>query len=269
MTPGGLVRALLRACAILACLCAAVVAFAMLWVRSGGEPGLRARARWLHRWCRRVLRLMRIEVAVEGSVPEHGLMVSNHLSYLDILTFSAAAPSVFVAKVEVRSWPLFGMMARLGGTIFTDRRRLRQLPRVLAQAQEALRQGVLLVVFPEATTTDGTLLLPFRPAIFEAAVRSGAPVTSAHICYTVEDEFASELCWWGDVHLMSHVANAFSKKQIGAHVRVWPESHVFADAKTAAATTQAEVLELRAREGKHAPALAGVAPPGSFVLDES
>lgn len=269
MTPGGLLRALLRACAILVCLSAAVVAFAFLWLRSGGEPGLPARARWLHRWCRRVLRLMRIDVGVDGRVPEGGLLVSNHLSYLDILTFSAAAPSVFVAKVEVRSWPLFGMMARLGGTIFTDRRRLRQLPRVLAQAEDALRQGVLLVVFPESTTTDGTLLLPFRPAIFEAAVRSGAPVTSAHICYTVENEFASELCWWGDVHLMSHVANAFSKRCIGAHVRVWPESHQFTDAKTAAATTQREVLELRAREGNRAPALAGVAPPGSFVLEES
>src|SRR5262245_2622629 len=79
------------------------------------------RAAWLQRSSRRVLRIFQIQTRVVGSVPRNGLLVCNHLSYLDVLILAALNPSSFVAKSEVRHWPMFGWFARLAGTIFVER----------------------------------------------------------------------------------------------------------------------------------------------------
>src|ERR1035438_709593 len=83
----------------------------------------RARAAWLSRSSRRHLKIFGYSAAVAGPVPKNGLLVSNHLSYLDVLAISAATPAVFVSKAEVRHWPLFGWLAALGGTVFVERER--------------------------------------------------------------------------------------------------------------------------------------------------
>ncbi len=252
-------RVALRAAAVLLMSFAAMLHYGVLCLRFSGTPPLTRRALWLHKWCKWGLKVLGISLDQYGILPEAGLVVSNHLSYLDILVFSAAQPSIFVAKIEVKSWPLFGLMTRLSGSLFIDRRRLRKLPATVREAEEALRHGVLLVVFPEATTTDGSLLLPFRPAFFQSAVDAQVPVTSAHICYTLEDgRFGTDLCWWGDVDLMPHVVSTFGKRRVQAHLRSATASHRFTDRKMAARITQSEVLELRAQEGPHAPALSGV-----------
>ena len=245
-----------RALAVLAAIVVAVLHFAALCAVRGRRPTLAERARWLHLLCRRVLKTLNVAVDAMGAMPPSGLLVANHLSYLDIVVFGALAPAVFVAKAEVRSWPLISLMARLGGTIFIDRWKLRRLPAVIAQAEAALRDGALLVVFPESTTTDGSVMLPFRPALFEAAVRSKTNVVASHISYTVEDgRFASELCWWGEVQLLPHLARMFSKESIHAHLRFGSPGSCFAARKAAAAATYAEVAELRGQAAQgHGPA---------------
>src|SRR5512145_210654 len=80
------------------------------------RPIHEARARWLQCHCRRVGRALHLSVQTAGPVPTHGILVSNHLSYLDIILLGSITPSVFVAKREVRKWPLFGWFAHLGGT---------------------------------------------------------------------------------------------------------------------------------------------------------
>jgi 1-acyl-sn-glycerol-3-phosphate acyltransferase len=211
------------------------------------------RTSWLQRWCRRILKLLAIVVDVRGTMPvgpaegsrSHGagLLVANHLSYLDILVFGALAPSVFVAKMEVRSWALIGRFARLGGAIFLDRWKIRAWPEVVAEVEEALRTGELVVAFPEATTTDGAKMLPFRPAMFEGAVRCGAPVTAAHIWYTLEDgSFGRSLCWFGDVHGTRHLMGCFGHRRIRASVTIG-KSHVYQDRRLAAQETFACVNE--------------------------
>src|SRR5213593_3273567 len=80
-----------------------------------------ARAMWLQNSTRRLLRVFRIETQFTGDIPSSGLLVCNHLSYLDILVLSALAPCVFVAKREVRHWPVFGWFAKLAGTVFVHR----------------------------------------------------------------------------------------------------------------------------------------------------
>jgi 1-acyl-sn-glycerol-3-phosphate acyltransferase len=81
----------------------------------------KACASWLHHASRRVLRVLAVETRTAGRIPTAGLLVCNHLSYLDILVLASLAPCVFVAKSEVKLWPVFGWFARLAGTVFVHR----------------------------------------------------------------------------------------------------------------------------------------------------
>src|SRR5215510_12253485 len=88
-----------------------------------GASARRARANWLQRNCRRLLRVFNLSLRISGPIPVRGLLVSNHLSYLDILALGVIAPSIFVAKQQVKNWPIFGWFARMAGTIFVCRER--------------------------------------------------------------------------------------------------------------------------------------------------
>ena len=203
------------------------------------------RAHWLHSCCALALQRLGIETAAEGEFPSHGLLVANHLSYLDILVFSALSPCVFVSKKEVRSWPLFGWMASSGGTVFIDRARSTDTHRANSEMSHALSQGAVVVLFPEGTSSDGTTVLPFRPALFEAAIKSGADISSASINYLVGDGSASnDVCYWGSMKFVPHLLRLLSKQQIRARVRFSAETMKFDDRKLAAQTTQEIVASL-------------------------
>src|SRR6266540_4516663 len=100
-----------------------------------------ARACWLQHACRRVLRVFNVSLRTSGPIPARGLLVSNHLGYLDILVLGAITPAVFVAKHEVRSWPAFGWFARLAGTVFVRRERRTDAARATAEIKQALNNG--------------------------------------------------------------------------------------------------------------------------------
>jgi 1-acyl-sn-glycerol-3-phosphate acyltransferase len=128
-------------------------------------------------FCRAVLRVLGVRHGATGRLPGHGaLIVSNHVSWLDILVLLAYAPARLLAKHEVRRWPVIGAMAASCGTIFIDRTRPRTLPVTVADVAAALRAGGAVAVFPEGTTWCGRSSGPFRPAMFQAAIDAGAPI---------------------------------------------------------------------------------------------
>lgn len=104
------------------------------------------------------------------------LVVANHVSWLDALVLDALCPASFVAKDEIRRWPLLGWLLRREGTIFLRRGFNRGLPQVVRAVQARLARGETIACFPEGTTSDGRRLLPFRAALFESAARGGTPV---------------------------------------------------------------------------------------------
>src|SRR5579863_8787387 len=130
-----------------------------------------ARAQWLHRSCRRHIKIYSCTYSSEGPIPTRGLLVSNHLSYLDIMVISAITPVVFVSKSEVRSWPIFGFCAVLSGTLFIDRAKRMHVGPINEEIQAALDAGVLVAVFPEGTSTNGEEVLPFRSPLLEPVTR--------------------------------------------------------------------------------------------------
>jgi 1-acyl-sn-glycerol-3-phosphate acyltransferase len=190
-----------------------------VFLRSG-ETLLEARARWLQWACRRVIRIFNLNIRATGPIPRKGLLVSNHLSYLDILLLSALTPCVFVAKREVKSWPLFGWFAILAGTVFVDRERRIQAGASAKALEAVLAHGALVVLFPEGTSSDGKNVLPFKSALLQPVASSRHHVSASAIDYHLEDgAVGEEVCYWKDMTLLPHLLNVLSKQRIGAAVR--------------------------------------------------
>jgi 1-acyl-sn-glycerol-3-phosphate acyltransferase len=182
-----------------------------------------------------LLRRLSIDITLHGEIPTSGLIVSNHLSYLDILVFSALAPCAFVSKKEVRKWPVFGFFAAIAGTIFVDRSRPQLAQNTVEEMQEALRSGVRVVLFPEGTSTGGDKVLPFKPTLFESAVETQQLVTAARIAYRLEQKDPANIaCYWGDMTFAPHLLRLLAERRVIAAIRFDERSQVFADRKTAA-----------------------------------
>lgn len=205
-----------------------------------------ARAAWLHRSTRRTLRFFQFEIRATGPVPSRGLLISNHLSYLDVLVLSSITPAVFVSKHDVKYWPVFGQFAVLAGTVFVDRRRRFQVGQINDEITAALKQGALVVLFPEGTSTNGQTLLPFKSPLLEPATNSAWPLAVCWIQYEIDDGDASEeVCYWGDHAFFPHMLNLSSKRRVRASVRFgqFPERN--GDRKELAQQLRAEILALK------------------------
>jgi 1-acyl-sn-glycerol-3-phosphate acyltransferase len=185
-----------------------------------GISELQARAHWLQAGCRRLLRVFNAEINATGPTPTPGLLVSNHLSYLDILVLGALMPSIFVAKLDVKHWPVFGWLARLGGTLFADRTCRTQVGPLNQQIRAALEQGVMVILFPEGTSSDGRTVLPLKSALLEPATNYSSPVSASLIEYHLADgEVGEEVCYWKDMTFVPHLFNLLTKRSIVASVQ--------------------------------------------------
>ena len=179
-----------------------------------------ARANWLHRSCIGNLKVYNCQASVTGPVPAAGLLISNHLSYLDILVLSSITPAVFVSKSEVRHWPVCGWLAALGGTVFIERNRRMDVGPVNEEIVAALADGALVVIFPEGTSTNGEQLLPFRSSLLEPATLGSPPVAICYLSYEIDDgDPRHEICYWGGHTFLPHAIKLMGKKTIRAKVR--------------------------------------------------
>ena len=134
--------------------------------RLRGPMTLERRAMWLQACARMILRSLGIGYEVEGQPPTRGLVVSNHLSYLDVIIISAVMPCFFVAKAEIDGWPYFGKAARTGGTIFVDRSGQASAMSVAEQtlSGSVCRFRFLCCCFPRARAPTGRSFCAFIPA---------------------------------------------------------------------------------------------------------
>ena len=174
-----------------------------------------------------------------------GLVVSNHLSYLDILVYSAVIPCFFVAKMEVGAWPYFGRAARTGGTILLDRSSRRSASTVAGEITGRLALPVPVLLFPEGTSTDGARVQRFHSRLIDPAIQVGAPITAAAIRYVVDDSHEErEVCWYGDEGFLPHLWKMLDMKGCTAHL-CFGDSRVYADRRVAAAQLHAEVEAMR------------------------
>lgn len=131
----------------------------------------------VHAWSGQMLRIVGIELQVNGQ-PAGGpvLLVSNHISWLDILVIHASRHCRFVSKSDIKDWPVVNTLAAGAGTLYLERGSRRDAHRVVGQMAERLREGDILAVFPEGTTGDGITLKPFHANLIQAAIEAAVPV---------------------------------------------------------------------------------------------
>jgi lyso-ornithine lipid O-acyltransferase len=112
------------------------------------------------------------------------LIVANHVSYIDILVIASVIPAVFITSVELGGTLFLGMLARLGGSLFVERRKVAGLKKEIAEISRVLRDGHPVVLFPEGTTSNGERVHPFRNALFDAAITADADILPLCLRYT-------------------------------------------------------------------------------------
>ena len=187
----------------------------------GKAGSIPARARWLRRQGARLLRAVGVEASYCGEPPTEGVLVSNHLGYVDILALSARHPLIFVSKADVASWPVFGLLTKFAGTLFIRREVRADVARIGQEMPKVIESGSVLAFFPEGTSTGGDRVLPFFPSLFAPAVEHGWPVTPAHIRYEMDPEEGSpdrDVAYWGDMVFGPHLLKLLGKRRIRAVV---------------------------------------------------
>ncbi len=218
-------------------------------MRARGELSPEARAQWLHEYAKRILPVFGLDVAVNGPVPRSGLLVCNHLSYLDIIALASCAPMMFVAKREVKGWPVFGRFARMGGTLFVDRERRSQVGERSDEIEAALRGGALVVLFAEGTSSDGSSVLPFKSSLLESAAGGRHATVPGCLQYELDDGVAGEdVCYWRDMTLVPHLLNLLSRKGPRCFVQFGPAQMAGGNRKEMARRLHAEVARMNARK---------------------
>ena len=178
----------------------------------------------IQHWARRVLLILDIEVQCDGLPPTAcaGLVVANHLSWLDILVIQSLMPGVFVAKAEVQRWPLVGSMAQACETIFVERSSPRSARAMVEGTMKAFEQGYSVVAFPEGTSSDGSDLAVFHSNIFESAIKAQThvqPVTLRYVHGPTGLPTDAAL-FIGDMTLMSSLRQVMARATIRTHVHI-------------------------------------------------
>lgn len=151
-------------------------------------------ARWraeVKRWSRQLLAILAVKLEVGGEPPPAAarplMLVANHVSWLDVFAIDAVLPVRFVARSEVRTWPVIGWLSKKVGTFFIRRARRHDTARVNEMLVEAMHNGDPVAVFPEATTTDGSAMLKFHSSLLQPAVIAGATICPVAIRYERAD----------------------------------------------------------------------------------
>ncbi|HUO44030.1 MAG TPA: lysophospholipid acyltransferase family protein [Burkholderiales bacterium] len=154
------------------------------------------------RWAAGLLRMLAIRVQLKGAPPPPGaaaLLAANHVSWLDPFVINAVRPVRFIAKSEVRRWPVIGWLTAQAGTLFVVRSRRHHTAHVNQSVVGAMRDGETFAVFPEGTTTDGSVVLPFHASLLQPAFDSGAPLVPVALRYLRADgSLCTEAAYDGD-----------------------------------------------------------------------
>jgi 1-acyl-sn-glycerol-3-phosphate acyltransferase len=146
--------------------------------------GAAGRARFKQRWSLRILDTLCVQLDAEACPwPPGGLIVSNHVSWLDIFVINALRPSAFIAKAEIRQWPLIGWLGQRNDTVFLRRGSRGHARVVNGQIDALLNSGSDVAIFPEGTTTDGTHLLNFHAALLQPAIETGSAILPLALSY--------------------------------------------------------------------------------------
>ncbi len=190
----------------------------------------------LQRNSRVVLAVLGVQLRVIGDQNwrpgQNYVVVANHLSYLDTLLFAAYKPACFISSVEIRETPFLGRIVESCGVIFVERRSRKNIPKEIGYMETVLKEGFSLMLFPEATSTNGAKVLDFKRAFFAPCQRQGIPVLPAVVQLEELDgekittANRDTLCWYGEMQLAAHLFALAGHRHAIVALKILPEISV-------------------------------------------
>ncbi len=200
------------------------------------------------KWGQSIASIIGMKIVVKGNPPNPPFfLVANHLSYIDIFVLFANSRGTFIAKSDIKEWPIAGFVLGTSGLIFVDRDRKTDVSRVNKEISEHLTEAQGIFLFPESTTSGGEGLLPFKSSLFQFPAQEAIEVTSAAISYTCNDEsvdVSTEICWWTDISFPNHFWNVLKIKEFEVTITFSDKKLVHSNRKFLATETQAIVEEI-------------------------
>ncbi|WP_322576168.1 lysophospholipid acyltransferase family protein [Fodinibius sp.] len=184
-------------------------------------------AKWKNRiitlWASLTAKILGLTITSEGSSPKPPFfLVSNHLSYIDIVPLWYLLDGTFIAKSEVASWPFFGWGTRTLGVLFINRKLQGDVRRMNNRIAETITDSKGIILFPEGTSSKGEKVLPFNSSLLHYPAKKEMPVSCVAISYRSSDVDRpawSHVCWWGDMAFLPHFWELLKIKQINITVR--------------------------------------------------
>lgn len=172
---------------------------------------------WLLRWCG-------VQVNVRGTPVTRGaaLLIANHVSWLDIFVLSRQRATIFVAKSEIRQWPVLGWLVAGVGTVFIERGNRKAVPKVSQQMRSRFERGQLVGLFPEGTTSEGLDVLPFHAGLFEAALEADVAVQPVALLYRHRGQRSAYAAFTGDESLVANVWRVLGERGVAVDVDYLP-----------------------------------------------
>ena len=184
---------------------------------------LTRRQYYMARWAQCALRIVGVRLVHQAQFSQLGeaarFVVANHISWLDILLLYSVLPIRFVAKVEIRGWPVVGRLSQLLGTVFIFRESLRDMTRVNRELVAILHEGLSVAVFPEGATTDGLQMQPFHPGLLQSAIVAQVPIQPVAIRYLrLDGSICAEAAYDGDKTLWQTLQGVCAQQQVLAQI---------------------------------------------------
>jgi len=199
----------------------------ILWsipYRFMGWKGRRRIGQLLHILMKGGAKILNLRIKVYGDVNNvpNGLIVSNHMGYVDIFTHGAIFPLRFTSTTEVAKWVFFGPLIMLSHPVIVNRGSRPAAKKAFRDFAKTMRHGIYLIVYPEGTSTDGKSgILPFKSTSFDAAIEGDLPVIPIITRY-IEEPGDDNVCWYGDMTFLPHAWKLLGVASIDAEVYILP-----------------------------------------------
>lgn len=172
-----------------------------------------------------------LKVVNKPTSQETFLVVSNHMGFVDIMILASQFPMLFVTSQEMRETPFLGTLTEMGGCIYVERRSRSQILNELKNIEATLKEGFRVALYPEATSTNGEQVLPFKKTLMMAAAQAGVPIQPVVVNFREVngEEFSlrwrDHLCWYGDITFISSLWRALTLKSVKAELEFLEQIH--------------------------------------------
>ena len=218
------------------CILAAGFFVQTFWVHFTEKDPLKRRRYYVgasSRYARRLMRFFNVHIRVKNPPPTDDvhLHVQNHMGFLDVLILCSVTPNCFVTSQEMREFPLLGLICEMGGCLFVERRDRSRIFREMEVLAQAMRDGFRVTLYPEATSTDGEQVLPFKKTLMTAAALADVPLQPVVFNWISIDgepftlKNRDKVCWYGEMSFAPSMWEHLKLKEVVAEIEYLEPIH--------------------------------------------